>query len=322
MLARRLAATALAVFFAVAARAQAQELNFKMGMATGPTSPQSVAAVKFAELLHDKTGGKINAKVYMAGSLGGTTQLLQSMVLGTVQSTVTVVLSSYIPKSGVFLLPYLFKDQAQFYRVTDDTAPVDKVLAAGPSKGLRVLSVWDSGFRQIWTRDKPIKSLADLKGLKLRVPEAKIWVDTFKAFGVNATPMPYPEVYTAMQQGVIDGLEQPIANYYTNKLFEVGKYMAKVDYMAGPAFLIVSEKWWQGLSADERKAAQEAATEARDFERKQNSEAEAQQLKLMEEKGLTVTKPDLAPFRDAVQSVWAEHELVYGKDLIDEIKQH
>lgn len=183
-----------------------------------------------------------------------------------------------------------------------------------------MLSIWDSGFREIWTRNKEIRSLADLTGLKLRVPEAKIWVDTFKAFNVNATPMSYAEVYSAMQQGVIDGLEQPIPNYYTNKLFEVGKYMAKVDYMAGPAFLIVSEKWWQGLSPDEQKAAFEAAREAGDLERKLNREAEAEQIKLMQDKGLVVSRPDLGPFREAAAKVWKDYEAVYGKDLIEKIK--
>ena len=127
----------------------------------------------------------------LSGSLGSTAQMLQSMVLGTVHATVSVVLSSYIPNSGVFLLPFLFKDQAHFDRVTKDDKLVDEVLGAGPKKGLRVLSIWDSGFREIWTRNKEIRSLADLTGLKLRVPEAKIWVDTFKAFNVNATPMSY-----------------------------------------------------------------------------------------------------------------------------------
>ena len=220
-----------------------------------------------------------------------------------------------------FLLPFLFKDQAHFDRVTKDDKLVDEVLGAGPKKGLRVLSIWDSGFREIWTRNKEIRSLADLTGLKLRVPEAKIWVDTFKAFNVNATPMSYAEVYSAMQQGVIDGLEQPIPNYYTNKLFEVGKYMAKVDYMAGPAFLIVSEKWWQGLSPDEQKAAFEAAREAGDLERKLNREAEAEQIKLMQDKGLVVSRPDLGPFREAAAKVWKDYEAVYGKDLIEKIKK-
>jgi tripartite ATP-independent transporter DctP family solute receptor len=300
--------------------AAAQEVNFKIGMATGADSPQSVGAAKFVELMNAKSGGKIKGKVYLSGSLGSTAQLLQSMVLGTVHATVSVVLSSYIPKSGVFLLPFLFKDQAHFYRVTDDDQLTDEVLGEGPKKGLRVISIWDSGFREIWTRDKEIKSLADLKGLKLRVPEAKIWVDTFKAFDVNATPMSYTEVYSAMQQGVIDGLEQPIPNYYTNKLFEVGKYMAKVDYMAGPAFLIVSERWWRGLGPDEKKAAMDAAREARDLERKLNTEAEAEQIKLMQEKGLIVTKPDLGPFREAAAKVWKNYEPVYGEDLIEKIK--
>jgi TRAP-type transport system periplasmic protein len=315
-------AVSAAMLSTVGVSARAQDVNFKMGMATGADSPQSVAAAKFVELMEAKSGGKIKGKVYLSGSLGSTGQMLKSMVLGTVHATVSVVLSSYIPNSGAFLLPFIFKDQAHFDRVTNDDKLVDEVLAAGPQKGLRVLSIWDSGFREIWTRDKEIKSLADLKGLKLRVPEAKIWVDTFKAFNVNATPMSYAEVYSAMQQGVIDGLEQPIPNYYTNKLFEVGKYMAKVDYMAGPAFLIVSEKWWQSLGPAERQAALEAAREARDLERKLNSAAEVEQLKLMQAKGLIVTRPDPAPFREVATSVWKEYEPIYGKDLIERIKNH
>lgn len=300
----------------------AQAQNFKMGMVTGADSPQTVGAVKFVDLMREKTKGAIDGKVYLSGSLGGTTQLLQSMVLGTVHSTITVVLSSYIPKSGVFLLPFVFKDQAHFYRVTNNAQLVNDILADGPAKGLRVLSVWDSGFRQIWLRNKQIKNMSDLRGLKVRVPEAKIWVDTFKAFGVNATPMPYSEVYAAMQQGVIDGLENPIPNYYTSKLFEVGKIMVEVSYMAGPAFLIVSEKWWKSLTPEQQKAALDAAREARDLERKLNTEAEGKQVKLMQDKGLIVNKPDLAAFREASKQVWKQYEAVYGNDLIEKIANY
>jgi len=322
VIARNIGLFAISIVLLGSNPVSAQDVNFKMGMVTGAKSPQSVAAGKFVDLMREKSSGRINGKVFLGGSLGGTTQLLQSMVLGTAQSTITVVLSSYVPKSGVFLLPFLFKDQAHFYRVTNDTQLVAAILAEAPSKGLRVLSVWDSGFRQIWVRDKEIKSMADLKGLKLRVPEAKIWVDTFKAFGVNATPMPYSEVFSAMQQGVIDGLENPIPNYFTNKLFEVGKIMVNVDYMAGPAFLIISEKWWKSLSPADQKNALAAAQEARDFERKLNAEAETEQLKLMQEKGLVVNKPDLTAFRDASKQVWAQYESQFGKELIEKIANY
>lgn len=299
--------------------ADAQGVNFKMGMATGPGSPQNEAAERFVELMHERSGGAIQGKVFHSGSLGDTRQLLQSMVLGDVHATVTVALSSFVPKSGVFLLPYLFNSQEHFYKAVDDPSLVEAALGDAPSKGLRVISIWDSGFRQIWTTDLPVREFDDLQGLKIRVPGAKIWVATFKAFDVNATPMAYGEVYTSLQQGVIDGMEQPIPNFYSNKFFEVAKYMAKVDYMAGPAFLVVSERWWQSLTPEQQEIAVAAANEAKELERRLNQEAEQANIEEMKEKGLQITEPNLAPFREAGQTVWLEFEDDYGKELIERL---
>lgn len=312
--------TIIALFAVLAASwtAQAQTINFKIGMATTADSPQNVAAVKLVDLLRERTNGEINGQVFHSGSLGSTDQLLQSMALGTVDATVTVAIDTYVPQAGIFLLPYLFRDQDHFYKVAD-SALSEEIFADSVKRGLRIASIWDSGFRQIYMVKKPIESFDDLKGAKIRVPGGQIWIDTFRAFNVNATPMAYGEVFTALEQGVIDGMEQPIPNFASNKFFEVAKHMAKVDYMAGPAFFVVSERFWQGLSDENKKIFADAMNEAKALERTLNQKSEDKDLADMQAQGLMISEPDLAPFREAARTVWAPYEEKFGKDVIQKI---
>lgn len=310
--------SALCVLLLAGLSAQAQEINFKIGMATGPNSPQNIASTRLVELLKERTNGEINGQVYHSGSLGGTEQLLQSMALGTVDATVTVAIDSYVPQAGIFLLPYIFQSQEHFYKVADSDLSAE-ILSGSVERGLRILSIWDSGFRQIYMVNKAINSLEDLSGTKIRVPGGQIWIDTFRAFGVNATPMAYGEVFTALEQGVLDGMEQPIPNFYSNKFFEVAKHMAKVDYMAGPAFFVVSERWWNSLSDTHKQIVTEAMSEAKALQRKLNQEAEANNLKEMAAEGLQITEPDLEAFRTAGKSVWANYADKFGADIIQRI---
>jgi TRAP-type transport system periplasmic protein len=298
-----------------ASSAQTQGIGFKIGMATTADSPQNVAAERLVEMLRERTGGGIDGEVFHAGSLGGTEQLLQSMALGTVDATVTVAIDAYIPQAGVFLLPYLFRDQEHFYSVADSPFALE-ILEDGTESGLRVLSIWDSGFRQIYMVNKPINAMSDLEGAKIRVPSGQVWMDTFRAFGVNATPMAYGEVFTALEQGVIDGMEQPIPNFYANKFFEVAQHMAKVDYMAGPAFFVVSERWWSSLTPELQEVVVETVEEAKAYQRQLNQEAEEANLREMEAAGLQITEPDLTEFREAGESVWVNYSGRFGEEVI------
>jgi tripartite ATP-independent transporter DctP family solute receptor len=304
----------------LAASVNAQDVNFKLGMVTGPDSHQNIAAEKFVQLMNERSKGEIRGKVYHSSALGSTAQLLEGMNLGTVQSTITVVFDSYVEKTAVLQVPFLFRDTEHFYKVID--GPIgDEVVADAPKKGFRVLSIWDSGMRQIWTKDKSINKLEDLRGMKIRVPSGKIWVNSFKALGVNPTPMALGEVYSGLQQGTIDGMEQPIAYTYADKFYEVLKYMVEVDYQVSPGYLIVSDRWWKSLSPEGQKVAMEAVKEAKIFQRNVKAEQDKVALKNMTDKGLKVNKPDRQSFIDAVKPVVEDYEKRFGKDVFDRIRQ-
>jgi len=304
----------------LATSVNAQDINFKLGMVTGPDSHQNIAAEKFVQLMNERSKGEIRGKVYHSSALGSTAQLLEGMNLGTVQSTITVVFDSYVEKTAVLQVPFLFRDTEHFYKVID--GPIgDEVVADAPKKGFRVLSIWDSGMRQIWTKDKPINKLEDLRGMKIRVPSGKIWVNAFKALGVNPTPMALGEVYSGLQQGTIDGMEQPIAYTYADKFYEVLKYMVEVDYQVSPGYLIVSDRWWKSLSPAGQKVAMEAVKEAKVFQRRVKAEQDKVALKNMTDNGLKVNKPDRQSFIDAVKPVVEDYEKRFGKDVFDRIRQ-
>lgn len=294
----RLAAAVLAATL-VAPAAHAAGIPFVIALVTGPASPQNVVAKEVAEQINKDTGGRIAAKVFESGQLGQTDALLQAMITGGgVQATITVVTDTICPPTRLFLAPYAFKDRAAAYGALDG-AGAKKIYAACRAKGYDFVAAWDSGFRELST-NKPIKSLADLKGLKVRVPNGALWIDTFHDLGANPTPMGIAGLYSALQQGVVDGQEQPVANYYAAKLMEVQKYFAITNHMYGAAFFIVSERWLAALPADLRAIVVRDVRGATERQRKLSEADEAKELAEVQAKyHVTVTHPDLAPFRAA-----------------------
>lgn len=279
--------------------AHAAAIPFVIALVTGPASPQNVVANEVAERINKDTDGKIAAKVFESGQLGQTAALLQAMITdGGVQATITVVTDTICPPTKLFLAPYAFADRTAAYAALDGAAAVP-IYAACRDKGYDFVAAWDSGFRQLST-NKPINSLADLKGLKVRVPNGALWIDTLHDLGANPTPMGIDGLYSALQQGVVDGQEQPVANYYAGKLMEVQKDFAITNHMYGAAFFIVSEQWLSGLPADLKTIVVRDIRAATDRQRKLSEGDESKELAEVQDKyHVTVTHPDLAPFRAA-----------------------
>lgn len=207
-----LLATALLGLLAPPA-AQADSFPFNIALATGPDSPQNVVAKEVAAAIATDTDGRVAAKVFESGQLGQTGALLQAMITGGgVQATITVVTDTICPQTKLFLAPYAFPDRTAAYAAVDGPT-AQRIYEECRKKGYEFVAAWDSGFRQLST-NRAIDSLADLKGLKVRVPNGALWIDTFRDLGANPTPMGVDGLYSALQQGVVDGQEQPIANYY------------------------------------------------------------------------------------------------------------
>lgn len=288
----------LAVSLAAPA-AQAETFPFNIGLATGPDSPQNVVAKEVAAQIVKDTGGRVAAKVFDSGQLGQTDSLLQAIVTGGgVQATITVVTDTICPPTKLFLAPYVFPDRAAAFAALDGAA-AQPIYAECRKRGYEFVAAWDSGFRQLST-NKPVNGLADIKGLKLRVPNGALWLDTFRNLGANPTPMGVAGLYSALQQGVVDGQEQPIANYYAGKYMEVQKYLAITNHMYGPAFFIVGEQWLNGLPAELKEIVVRDIRAATAKQRKLSEDDEVTELKEVQDKfHVTVTHPDLALFKTA-----------------------
>jgi tripartite ATP-independent transporter DctP family solute receptor len=295
-------ASAVAAFFAmalVASAVQAETFPFNIGLATGPDSPQNVVAKEVAAQIVKDTDERVAAKVFDSGQLGQTDSLLQAIVTGGgVQATITVVTDTICPPTRLFLAPYVFPDRAAAFAALDGAA-AQPIYAECRKRGYEFVAAWDSGFRQLST-SKPINTLADMKGLKVRVPNGALWLDTFHNLGANPTPMSIAGLYSALQQGVVDGQEQPIANYYAGKYMEVQKYFAITNHMYGAAFFIVGEQWLSGLPADLKEIVVRDIRAATARQRKLSEDDEVRELKEVQDKQhVTVTRPDLAPFQAA-----------------------
>ena len=279
--------------------AQADTYLFNIALVTGPDSPQNVVSKEVAAAIAKDSGGRVAAKVFESGQLGQTDALLQAMITGGgVQATVTVVTDTICPPTKLFLAPYAFRDRTAAYAALDGPT-AGRIYAECEKKGYDFVAAWDSGFRQLST-NRPVNALADLRGLKVRVPNGALWIDTFRDLGANPTPMGIAGLYSSLQQGVVDGQEQPIANYYAGKYMEVQKYLAITNHMYGAAFFIVSAQWLAALPPDLREIVVRDIRAATARQRELSETDEVSELKEVQEKyGVKVTHPDLVPFTGA-----------------------
>ena len=226
-----LAATVLAAL-AAPVSAQIKEHVFKVGIGLSEDHPQALAVKHFAEKLAAKSGGKMNAKLFASGSLGNDVSMTSALRGGTLEMTVpdSSTLMSLIKPFGVLNLPLTFNNEQEADAVLDGPFG-QKLLAMLPDKGLIGLGFWENGFRHVTNSRRPINTADDLAGLKLRVIQSPLFLDTFNALGTNATPMPFTELYTAMEQKAVDGQENPPATILASKFYEVQKQLVLSRHM-------------------------------------------------------------------------------------------
>jgi len=267
-----------------------KERTLKFGL-NGPEGHPAVAGMKkFKETVEAKSGGKIKVQLFLNGTLGSDQATLSSVKGGTVEMAVmnSGILSSEVKALEVFDFPFLFANEKEADAIAD--GPIgQKMHAALADKGIVGLSYWELGFRNITTKKTPINKVDDIAGLKLRVIPSPINVDWVKALGANPTPLPFPEVYAALEQGAIDGQENPVAVIAANKFWEVQKFMALTNHQYNPQSVIFSKKVWDSMSAAEKKIIDDAADDAVKMQRTANRAALAANLELLKKNGMTVT---------------------------------
>ena len=298
----------------------AEKVSLRLGHVLAPSHPYHLGSVRFAELVSKKSGGKVEIQVFHSSQIGSERDLCEGMQLGTVDLAIAPgTIALFLPKMGVFDLPFIFRDRPHAYKVLD--GPIGQQVAAElPKKGLRLLAYWENGFRQITNSKRPIAKASDLVGLKLRVPENKVQVAMFKEWGANVTSMSFGELFTALQQGTVDGQENPLAIIYTAKLSEVQKYLSLSGHMYMPAHLLISEKTRGRLSPEGLKAVQEAAVEARGYERNLIAESDTKLVDELKKAGMRVNDVDKASFNAGAKKVWESFAPQFGPDLVKAIQ--
>jgi len=299
---------------------QEKTVSLKLGHAVAPEHPYHLGAVKFAELVAQRTGNKVKIDVYPSTQLGNERDMVEGLQLGTIDLVVTSTgpLGGFVPKMFVVDLPFLFRDREHAYKVLD--GPIGKdLLGAFAPKGIKGLAFWENGFRQITNNVRPIEKPEDLKGIKIRTMENKVHLASFRAFGASPTPMAWSEVYTALQQKTIDAQENPIAIIYHQKIAEVQKYLSLTGHFYSPTPLLMSLKAYNALPKDIQKIMDDTAIECATYERNLLRDSEAKQIAEVKAKGMQVTTPNKKSFQDAAASVYKEFEVQFGKDTIDKI---
>ena len=316
------AATVLAAL-AGPVSAQIKEHVFKVGIGLTEDHPQGQSVKHFAELLAAKSGGKMSAKLFASGTLGNDVTMTSALRGGTLEMTVpdSSTLVSMVKPFGVINLPLTFNTELEADAVLD--GPVgQKLLAKLPEKGLIGLGYWENGFRHVTNSRRPINKAEDLAGLKLRVIQNPLFLETFSALGANATPMPFTELYSAMEQAAVDGQENPPATILASKFYEVQKHLVLSRHMYSAWVLLMSKKTWDGLSAQEQKIVQEAAREATLFERKTIRAFGDKALGELKKVGMQVTElpaAEQAKMRAKLQPVLAKFGKEFGEDTTAEL---
>jgi TRAP-type transport system periplasmic protein len=303
---RTVLATAL---LAATGLASAQAVKLSLGHGNPVGSPRHTAALKFAEVAKAKSGGRIEVTVAPSGQLGDDAAMVTAMRTGALDISANSqgAVANTVPEYAAFGMPFLFADLPQAWKIMD--GPVGKELAdKSAEKGLIVLGYWDNGIRHMSNNKRPLVKPEDLKGLKMRTPPDSVTVDIMQSLGAEAQQIKFSELYVALQQGVVDGQENPLTNIASAKLNEVQKFITLTGHKYEMTPFLMSKRTWDRLGDGDRKAVQDAATEATTLQRKLSKEADDSLVAELKSKGVQIDNADKAAFQRATAGVITKWE--------------
>jgi TRAP-type transport system periplasmic protein len=295
------------------------QTELKLGHVGEPGSLFQVSADEYAKRVNAKLAGKVKVVVYGSSQLGGDKEMVQKLKLGTIDMAVpSTVMTSEVDQFGLFELPYIVKDRAHMARIEKEVF-WPSLAPEAEKKGLKILAVWENGYRHITNNKKPIKVPDDLKGIKLRVPEGKWRVKMFQEYGANPSPMKFSELFTALQTGVMDGQENPFTQIYSAKLQEVQKFLSLSGHVYTPAYLVVGARKYGALPADVRKVLEDTAKETQAFVYSTAAKEETELLGKLKQAGMQVNEVDKNAFIAASKGIYEDFgkEVAGAKSLID-----
>ena len=307
--------------FTGSAFAQIQERTIRVSNGVAQEHPVGNGVKAMTECLTERSDGKMKLNAFWSGALGGDLDATQALRSGTQEMVITSTspLVGIAPELGVFDLPFLFSNEQEADAILDGEFGQyisDKM----PQYGLVNLAYWENGFRNLTNSQRPVASVDDIKGLKVRVMQNNIFLDSFQNLGANAVPMAFGEVFTALETGAIDGQENPVVTIDTSKFSEVQDHLTMSRHAYTPFMVLYSKPLWDQLSAEEQTILQECAVVGRDVQRQASRELSEKSLANVKEAGMEVT--ELTPeaqeaMRAAVQPVYEKHAATIGPETVD-----
>ena len=323
---------ALAIIAALAAgpaAAQFQDRNLRLGAATPKDHPMMQGVITMTQCAPAKSGGKLKIQGFSDGVLGNDAQMVAAARTGTLDmvNSSSSPLASVVPALGVFDLPFLFNNTKEADTLFDGKVG-DWFSARMQPVGLVNLTWWENGFRHTTNSKRPITKLDDFSGVKLRVMQNKVYIDSFNALGANAVPMAFTEVYSALETKTVDGQENPYTNIQNMKFYEVQKYLSLTKHSYSTNMLLVSKKVWDTLSAQEQAVLKECAIQSRDAVRKASREKEDESLAFLKAQGMAVNEisgPEMARIREKTKPIYENAAKAIGPEamgqVLDELKR-
>lgn len=319
---RSLVLAAALTLAAAAIPAQAQTTKLTLGHGAAPGNPRHEAAMAFAETVKAKTNGRFDIQVAHSSQLGDDAAMITALRSGSLDMSANSqgAIANVVPEYAALGLPFLFSDIQSAWKLLDGPAG-EELAKRTAAKGMVVLGYWDNGIRHITNSKRTIKGPADLKGLKIRTPPDTMTVDIMQALGADAQQIKFSELYVALQQGVVDGQENPLANISSAKLYEVQKHLSLTGhkYEANP--FVMSKRSWDRLNAADQKVFTEAAAEATQLQRKLSKEADEKLTGELKSKGVQIETVDRKAFVEATRSVYDKWSAGASGDFVKRVIQ-
>lgn len=287
------------------------------------THPVHLGILEFQQALENNSGGTLKVRIFPDGQLGSEREVLELLQIGSVAATKVsaATLSNFVPEYNILGIPYLFRDKQHLFDVLE--GPIGKsILEKGSQFWLRGLCYYDAGSRSFYTSGKAIRTPDDLKGLKIRVMNNQMAINMVNSLGAAATPLSYSELYTAMQQGVVDGAENNLPSFVSSNHYEISKYYTLDQHSYVPDVLLIGTKYWEKLSEEEKSWVQAAANLSAQAEKKYWNESVENSMKIAKEAGVEIIIPDKSLFTEKSISVIQDFIKKYPKmaPIVDQIK--
>lgn len=297
-------------------------VTLKLAHSGSDSHQYQIGAKKFADLVEEKSGGKMKIDIHGNSTLGDEAEAVEQVMDGSIEMTVVAAdssLANTVPEMNVFGLPYLFEDREHVYSKLDGDSG-ERLLGLVDEKGMKGLGFWEVGFRHLTNNKKEVNTPSDLKGMKIRVQPAPVWEAHMKAVGANATPVSFTELYSALDQGLVDGQENPLASINSMRFYEVQKYISLTSHTYTPAVVIMSNKAWEKLNDEQKSVIEEAVSEAASYQRDFITEKDEEIISELTEEGVVFTEPDREAFKEATKDVKNTLKNQVPTDLIEQLQ--